>query len=150
MNNRFSTVLFEPSQANQALTNAWKWVKPFVFAGHRFSFEIKPETRSTAQNRMLWSCLADIARQVEWPMNGKVQKLAAEDWKHILSAGLKSHQRIAQGLEGGFVVLGQSTSRMTVAEMADLITLAHAFGDERGIEWAATSLGREWPAEVAA
>jgi hypothetical protein len=150
MSLRFSTVLFEPSQANQAFTNAWKRVKPFVFAGHRFSFEIKPETRSTAQNRMMWAILGDLAEQVQWPVDGKLQKLAPDEWKHILSAGLKKHQRVAQGIEGGFVMLGQPTSRMTVGEMGDLITLAHAFGDERGVKWSRTSLGRDVPDEVAA
>jgi hypothetical protein len=99
---------------------------------------------------MLWSILGDLADQVQWPVDGKLQKLDADEWKHILSAGLKKHQRVAQGIEGGFVMLGQATSRMTVGEMADLITLAHAFGDERGVKWSRTSLGRDVPDEVAA
>ncbi|MBO9332678.1 hypothetical protein GHR37_26390 [Achromobacter xylosoxidans] len=38
---------------------------------------------------------------------------------------------------------GQRTSKMTVREMKDLIELAYAFGNERGVEWSRTSLGRD-------
>lgn len=147
---RFTTVLLNAQHGRTAILDAATWAKPWLIAGHRLSLTITRETRSTAQNRMLWSILADIARQVEWPVDGRLQKLEAEEWKHILSAGLKKSQRVAQGIDGGFVMLGQRTSRMTVAEMADLITLGHAFGDERGVRWSKTSLGRDWPEEVAA
>lgn len=119
-------------------------------AGHRLTVEIKRSTRSTEQNSIWWSILTDISRQVDWPVDGKLQKLAPEEWKDILSAGLKRHQRVAQGIEGGFVMLGQRTSRLTVAEMSDLITLAHAFGDGRSVKWSRTSLGREVPDEAMA
>lgn len=147
---RFFTSLINPQHARTAIIDAANWAKPWLIAGHKLSLTICKETRSTAQNRMLWSCLNDIAGTVQWPVDGKLQKLDAEEWKHILSAGLKKHQRVAQGIEGGFVMLGQRTSRMTVAEMGELITLAHAFGDERGVQWSKTSLGRDWPMEEAA
>lgn len=147
---RFQTVLINAQQGRTAILDAATWAKPWLIAGHRLSLEIRKETRTTAQNRMLWSILTDLAAQVEWPVDGKTQKLEPEEWKHILSAGLKKTQRVAQGIEGGFVMLGQRTSRMTVAEMGDLITLGHAFGDERGVQWSRTSLGREWPEECAA
>lgn len=150
MAERFATVLINAQHARTAIIDAANWAKPWLMAGHKLHLEVRKETRTTSQNRMLWSCLSDISAQVQWPVDGKTQKLEAEEWKDILSAGLKKHQRVAQGIEGGFVMLGQRTSRMTVAEMADLITLAHAFGDERGVKWSKTSLGREWPEEVAA
>jgi hypothetical protein len=150
MSQRFSTALFEPSQANMALKNAWIWVKPYVFAGHRYSLELKPETRTTAQNRLMFSVLTDISEQVKFVINGQYVKADVLDVKDILSAGLRREQRIAQGLDGGIVLLGMRTSKMTVGEMADLITLAHAFGDERGVKWSRTSLGRDVPDEVAA
>ncbi len=78
--------------------------------------------------------LGEIAEQVEW--HG--QKLTAEDFKHILSASL-TKQRVAPGIDGGFVVLGLSTSKMTKAEMSDLQTLIEAFGAERGVKFSAAS-----------
>ena len=41
------------------------------------------------------------------------------------------------GIDGGFVVLGKSTSRMTKSEMSDLQTLMEAFGAEKGVRFAA-------------
>ena len=90
-------------------------------------------TRTQAQNALLWAVLTDISRQVQWVVDGKMQHLEPEDWKHILTAGLRKHHRIAQGIDGGFVILGQSTSRMTIAEMSELIELCYAFGAEHGV-----------------
>ena len=147
---RFQTVAINAQHGHTVCQDLWQWVKAQTLGGHRVSIEAKHETRSTAQNRILWSCLSDLSRQVSWPVDGKAQKLDPEEWKHILSAGLTKSQRVAQGIEGGFVMLGQRTSRMTVAEMGELITLAHAFGDQREVQWSKTSLGRDWPDEVAA
>ena len=90
--------------------------------------EQREMTRSLDQNAKMWAVLADVAEQVEW--HG--QMLKPEDWKHILSASLKK-QVAVPGIDGGFVVLGISTSKMTVSEMRDLIELAQAFGAERGV-----------------
>ena len=150
MSERFSTPLFQAQQAHQALANAWAWLKPLLLAGHKFDLSIKPETRTTAQNRLLWSVLTDLSRQCEWAVDGSMVKLEPEEVKDILTAGLKKHQRMCRGIDGGLVFLGQRTSRMTVGEMADLITLAHAYGDQQGVRWSKTSLGRDWPEEVAA
>ena len=91
---------------------------------------IQEDTRSLAQNRMLWACLHDVSSQVVW--YGK--KLDSESWKHIFSAGLKGQETVP-GINGGFVVLGQSTSKMRVGEMRDLIEIIFAFGAEQGVKW---------------
>jgi hypothetical protein len=39
-------------------------------------------------------------------------------------------------VDGGFVVLGSSTSKMTKGEMSELIELAYAFGATHGVEFA--------------
>ena len=96
------------------------------------------ERRTQEQNKLLWALLTDLSRQVEWPVDGKMQKIHQDDWKHIMSAGLKKTQRVAQGMDGGFVILGQYTHRMTKAEMTDLIDLILAFGAERGVKWTET------------
>lgn len=142
--------LYNAQQGHTALGELWAVLKPYLIAGHRLSVSVKPETRSTEQNSMWWSILTDISRQVEWPIDGRMAKLEPEEWKHILSAGLKRHQRIAAGIDGGFVVMGQSTGKLTKAEMSELFELAWAFGDERGVKWSRTSLGREVPDEVCA
>lgn len=92
--------------------------------------EIRKKTRSIIQNSRLWAMLTDISRQVDW--YGK--KLTPENWKNVFSAALK-RQEVVPGIDGGFVVLGQSTSRMTVSEMRDMQDLMSAFGTEHGVQW---------------
>ena len=142
---RMQADLINPQQAYQWWLTAWQTIKPMLIAGHRLHVEVRPEKRSVPQNRLMWSCLGDLARQVEW--HG--QKLDAEAWKDMATAALK-RQRVVPGIDGGFVVLGQSTSQMTKAEMTELIDFVHAFGDHRGVQWSRTSLGREWAEEVVA
>jgi hypothetical protein len=150
MSERLTLTLRDARSAAPQLAEAWKWIKTMLVAGHRLSFEVRKATRSTDQNSMWWSILTDISRQVDWPVDGKTQKLSPEEWKDILSAGLKRTQRVAQGIEGGWVMLGQRTSRMTVAEMSELCELAWAFGAQHGVAWSRTSLGRDVPDEFVA
>jgi hypothetical protein len=94
--------------------------------------ELKPETRSIAQNARLWALLTDISEQVNW----YGRKLTQEEWKHVFTAAI-SKQEVVKGIDGGFVVLGKSTSKMTKGEMAELQTLMEAFGAERGVRFSA-------------
>jgi len=64
-----------------------------------------------------------------------MELLEPDEWKEIFTAGLRKTQRVAQGIEGGFVMLGARTSRMTIAEMTDLIELMFAFGAEHDVRW---------------
>lgn len=104
--------------------------------------EIRPKTRTLAQNDMLWSILTDISKQVDFVVNGELVKVSPEEAKDILTAGLKRETRMAMGIDGGMVILGQRTSKMTVRQLAELIELAHAFGTQKGVQWSPTSLGR--------
>lgn len=91
---------------------------------------ISEPTRTLEQNARMWAMLGDIAQQVEW----YGVHLSAEDWKHVFSASLKG-QKSVPGLDGGFVVLGQHTSRMSKRELSDLMELISAFGAERDVRW---------------
>ena len=90
--------------------------------------------RSLEQNRMMWANLEDIANQVVW----YGQKLHTEEWKDVLTAALK-RQKVVPGIDGGFVIIGARTSKMTVAEMTELIELSTAFGTEQGVKFRAFS-----------
>lgn len=98
------------------------------------------DRRTSDQNRMMWALLTDLANQVEWPVDGRMQKLSPDDWKHILTAGLKKHQRVAAGIEGGFVILGQYTHKMNKAEMNELMDLILAFGAQHEVKWSERDL----------
>lgn len=79
--------------------------------------------------------LRDISKQVQWSINGVKTYMDEDDWKDVLTAGLKKHQRVAEGIEGGFVFLGMRTSRAKKSEIIDLIELMYAFGSERNVIW---------------
>ena len=88
--------------------------------------------RSLEQNRLMWANLEDIAQQVVW----YGQKLDKQEWKDVLTAGLKK-QKIVLGIEGGFVVIGARTSKMSIAEMNELIELSIMFGAQQGVKFRA-------------
>lgn len=93
--------------------------------------EAKALTRTLEQNKRLWAMLSDISEQVNWHGH----KLSPEDFKHMFSASLKQ-QRVVPNIDGtGFVVLGQSTSKMTVKEMSEMIELMHAFGANHNVQF---------------
>ena len=129
---RTIVTLYNPVQAHQVLKEVWPHIKALLMAGHRLVLEIKPETRSLSQNARLWAILTDVSQQVEW----YGRKLTPDDWKHVFTAAL-SKQDVVPGIEGGFVVLGKATSKMTKSEMAELQTLIEAFGVQRGVKFTA-------------
>lgn len=86
--------------------------------------------RTLDQNKLMWALLNDVSRQVVW--HG--QKLEAGEWKDVFTAALK-RQKVVPGLEGGFVVLGTSTSRMTKPELSELVELVYAFGAEQNVNF---------------
>jgi len=86
------------------------------------------DTRSNEQNRRMWAMLRDVSQQVNW--YGK--KLTSDNWKDVFTASLKK-QEVVPGIDGGFVILGQSTSKMTIAAMCELTDLMFAFGAEHDV-----------------
>ena len=87
---------------------------------------VEPPKRNLEQNAALWARLGEIAERVVW--HG--QRLDAAEWKDVFTAALK-RQKVVPGLEGGFVVLGSSTSKMSKPEFGDLLTLVEAWCAER-------------------
>ena len=102
--------------------------KAVMAAPDGYAVTIAEPKRSLEQNAMLWKLLNTTAEQVEW--HGRW--LSDEQWKHIFTASLKA-QEVVPGIDGGFVVLGQSTSKMSKRELSDLIELISAFLAQRGI-----------------
>jgi hypothetical protein len=88
----------------------------------------RPYKRSEEQNSKMWVLLTIAAKGVEWYGS----RLSAEEWKDVFTAALR-REKVVPGINGGFVVLGQRTSRMSKADMSELIELISAFLAERGI-----------------
>jgi hypothetical protein len=97
--------------------------------------------RSLDQNAKMWAMLTDISKQVDW----YGEKLTPENWKDMITAALK-RQKVVPGIEGGFVALGQRTSKMSIKEMIDVIEFAYAFGGdpEHPVKWSEKSRVPEW------
>lgn len=132
--------LFNAQQGHAALLGLWPQIKSMLMAGHRLSVEVKEMTRSVEQNARLWALLTDVSRQVDW----YGQKLTPEEWKDVFTASLKRH-KVVPGIDGGFVVLGMRTSKMSIREMGELMELIEAFGAQRGVRFTAP----EWMEEHA-
>ena len=95
-----------------------------------YVWTMKDEGRTDPQNRRMWAMLRDISRQVEW----YGQMLQSEDWKHIFSASVQQ-QRAVPGLDGGFVVLGVSTSKQSKKWFNDMFAVIEAFAAEKGVKF---------------
>lgn len=91
---------------------------------------IAEPTRNLEQNALLWALLTDVSEQVDWYGN----KLSNENWKDVFTASLK-RQKVVPGLDGGFVVCGQSTSKMSKSEFSELCELILAFGADNGVRF---------------
>lgn len=125
-----SAILFDPQQGHARISALFRDLKGELLQGRRHIITIKPETRSSAQNSLMWTLLGKLSEQVIW----HEQKLTAAEWKTMATASLK-RQRVLPGIEGGFVVMGDSTSSMTVAEMTELIEFIQAFGAQQGVDF---------------
>lgn len=90
----------------------------------------KPPKRTLEQNAKLWAMLHDIAKQICW----YGEWLTPEEWKDVFTASLKK-SHVVRGIDGGFVICGQSTSKLSKAEFSELIELIYAFGSERDVQW---------------
>jgi hypothetical protein len=97
--------------------------------------EVRPPRRTLDQNALLWARLSDISKQVDWLVDGELAKIAPDDWKAIFTAALEGENRMARGLNGGTVMLGVSTSRMSKKAMTDLQDLIGAFAAEKGVRF---------------
>jgi hypothetical protein len=101
----------------------------------RVTVEECRNTRSNEQNAMFHAICGDIAGQVQWAGRW----LDTEAWKRLLvDAWARAENRVqatvVPSLDGCSVVnLGIQTRRMTVGEMADLITFAQAFAVEHDV-----------------
>lgn len=97
---------------------------------HKITIEEYKETRRLLQNDKMWCMLTDISEQVVWYS----QKLTPAEWKDVFTAAMKK-LKVVPGIDGGFVVIGGHTSKMTVAEMSEMIEFMYAFGAQHNVVW---------------
>ena len=88
------------------------------------------EKRSSDQNALLWAILTDVSEQVDW----YGRRLTKEEWKDVFSAAWKQ-QEVVPGINGGFVVMGVRTSKMSKAQLSSLVEIIYAFGADKAVKW---------------
>ena len=90
--------------------------------------------RTLDQNAAMWPILQAFSEQLEWPVNGRMVRMTPDEWKDVLSAAFQNEQaRLAMGLNGGVVMLGMRTSRMTKRQFSEWLEFLHATAAERGV-----------------
>ena len=100
--------------------------------GYRVTVE--PPKRTLDQNSLLWPVLECFSAQLEWPVNGRMVKMTAEDWKDLLSAAYRREsQRVAMGVDGGMVMLGLRTSKMNKREFSEFLEFVFSVAADRGV-----------------
>ena len=91
---------------------------------------VKEQTRTGEQNAKMWSMLSDISRAKP---DGRVA--IPDVWKCLFMQALEHEVRFEMGLDGKPFPMGHQSSKLTVREMADLITFIDQYGAIHGVRW---------------
>jgi len=98
--------------------------------------KIAEQTRSDAQNRLMWPVIDDLRRQVP-----EFAAFSAEDMKLRFLHALGQEMRFLPALEGaGMFPVGQRSSTLTKSQFTALMELMFMAGAERGVEWSHKSI----------
>lgn len=99
-----------------------------------FKVIVSEPSRSLDQNAAQWPILQAFSDQLTWPVNGQMVKLEPEEWKDLLTVAYRQETvRIAMGLNGGMVMLGCRTSKMSKQEFSEYLDFLHSEAAARGV-----------------
>lgn len=121
---------------NQVQQNAINAIKTIGFDSNMM-IEIKKRTRSIAQNDKMWAMLTDLEQQAPEYFGIKMTK---EKYKDLFTGSLSGCDFVPAVGGHGMIGIGGSSSKLSTAEMADLITLIEMFGAERNVKF--SDMGR--------
>lgn len=92
--------------------------------------KISGPTRNLDQNAKLWAMISDVSRAKP---EGRAH--TPEVWKCLFMAACGHTVQFEMGLDNRPFPIGFSSSRLTKAEFADLITTVAEYGDRHGVQW---------------
>lgn len=93
--------------------------------------KIEPEKRTTEQSAKMWAMLSDISRAK--PLG---RSASTDIWKCLFMASIGYKMRFEPALDGdGVIALGYRSSRMSKADMSDMIEAMYAYGSVHGVQW---------------
>ena len=128
--------LYSPTQATTVMKDLWPKVKETLALGKKLRLEIKQSRRSTEQNDMFHSIIAQISQK----MGEAGSTWTADDWKRLLidqwahETGRKIG-KVAPSLDGERVVqLGLQSHKFTVEDSSEFIEFLIAWATNKGID----------------
>lgn len=92
--------------------------------------KISPERRSDDQNAKMWAMLSDVSRA-----KPEGRRHIPEIWKCIFMAACGHEVAFEQGLDGRPFPIGFHSSKLTKAQMSDLIEMIYSYGAQHGVQW---------------
>lgn len=92
--------------------------------------QIKPPTRSTEQNALMWALLSDVSRSMP---GGR--RLTPDVWKAVFMNACGHAVQFETGLSGEPFPVGFRSSRLTKAQMNELIEFILSWGTENGVQF---------------
>lgn len=96
---------------------------------------VQEPTRTLDQNAAQWPILEAFSEQLQWPVNGRMVRMTSEEWKDVLTAAFRGESvRLAMGLDGGVVMLGQRTSKFGKAQFGQWLEFLNATAAARGVD----------------
>lgn len=132
------TFILRAGDARARMAAAWQFACSFLELGQDVHVTVKQykPTRSLEQNAMFHAICGEIAQQKQWAD----RRIDAEGWKRLLvDAWARESDRrqgdVVPSLDGASIVnLAMQTRRMTVADMADLITFAQWWAADNDVK----------------
>lgn len=92
---------------------------------------IREASRNLDQNARMWAMLSDVSRS-----KPEGRHWTPETWKAAFMHSLGHQVQFCEGLDNsGPFPLGFRSSRLTVRQMADLITVIQEYGDRHEVVW---------------
>jgi len=92
--------------------------------------KISEAKRSDDQNAKMWAMLSDISRAKP---DGRLH--IPEVWKCIFLAALGHEVKFEMGLDNQPFPIGFRSSKLTKAQMSDLIEFIYAYASKHGVKW---------------
>ena len=91
---------------------------------------VKPPRRTVDQNALLWAMLTEISAA-----KPEGREMTPDIWKAVFMHALDHAQRFEMALDGkGMVPVGFRSSKLSKAQMSDLIELIQEYAARHGIE----------------
>lgn len=92
--------------------------------------KITPETRTNDQNAKMWAMLSDISRA-----KPEGRRHTPEVWKCLMMHACGHEVAFETGLDDRPFPIGFHSSKLTKAQMSDLIEFIAAYGAQHNVKW---------------